>query len=112
LIDRISGRASFRRFDGARRRRTGLFTLVVAEPPSADGPPALAFAVARRIGGAVVRNRIRRRLRAVFAELDRRGELPRRWYLVVVHPPAVHADHQALHGAVVEALRRVTDVDR
>jgi ribonuclease P protein component len=30
-----------------------------------SGPPRVAYAVSRRVGGAVARNRIRRRLRAV-----------------------------------------------
>jgi ribonuclease P protein component len=35
-------------------------------------PPRVAFAIGRRVGGAVVRNRLRRRLR----ELARRSGLP------------------------------------
>ena len=34
-----------------------------------DGPPRVAFAVSRRAGSAVSRNRLRRRLRAVMREL-------------------------------------------
>ncbi|MCY3559761.1 MAG: ribonuclease P protein component [bacterium] len=34
-----------------------------------DGPPRVAVAVPRRAGSAVVRNRLRRRLRAVMREL-------------------------------------------
>ena len=42
------------------------------------GPPRVAFAIARRIGGAVVRNRLRRRLR----ELARRSALPEGVWMV------------------------------
>ena len=45
-------------------------------------PPRVGFAVGRTVGGAVVRNRIRRRLRAAFRELQRAGALPSGAYLV------------------------------
>jgi ribonuclease P protein component len=38
-------------------------------PGSDEAPPRVAFAVGRRVGTAVARNRIRRQLRAVVAEL-------------------------------------------
>jgi ribonuclease P protein component len=63
----------------------------------------VAFAVGRRAGGAVVRNRIRRRLRALFeAEVRARG-LPAGWYLVGVSPGLAEPSWpELLHG--VEAL--------
>lgn len=54
-------------------------------PPSATAPafpPRVAFAVAKGAGGAVVRNRIRRRLRAALRELQVREALPAGAYLV------------------------------
>jgi ribonuclease P protein component len=47
----------------------------------------LAFAVPRRVGNAVVRNRVRRRLRASFRELVRAGQAPAGAYLVRVKEP-------------------------
>jgi ribonuclease P protein component len=38
-------------------------------PGDAGQPPRVAFAVGRVVGGAVVRNRVRRRLRAISVEL-------------------------------------------
>ena len=38
-------------------------------PDDGDDPPRLACAVSRKVGSAVVRNRVRRRLRAAFEEL-------------------------------------------
>jgi ribonuclease P protein component len=40
----------------------------------------VAYAIGRAVGPAVVRNRVRRRLRALVAEEARRG-LPPGWYL-------------------------------
>jgi ribonuclease P protein component len=43
---------------------------------STDERCLVAFAVGRRTGTAVVRNRIRRRLRAALAEIGAAGDLP------------------------------------
>ncbi|MCU1496202.1 MAG: ribonuclease protein component [Acidimicrobiales bacterium] len=40
------------------------------------GTPRVAYAITKRVGGAVVRNRLRRRLRAICAELARDGSVP------------------------------------
>ena len=37
---------------------------------SDDAPVSVAYAISRQVGNAVVRNRIRRRLRALFDDLD------------------------------------------
>ena len=39
-------------------------------------PPTVAFAIGRVHGPAVIRNRLRRRLRAVCRDMSIRGELP------------------------------------
>jgi len=65
-------------------------------------PPRVAFAVGRRVGGAVVRNRLRRRLR----ELARRSALPGGVWLVSVAGDAAGASFAQLavcwDGAVTE----------
>ena len=52
-----------------------------------DRAAAVGFAIPRRVGGAVVRNRIKRRLRAEIAELERYGMLPGGDHLIRVHAP-------------------------
>ena len=64
LIWRVRDRASFRALAAGSRRRRGVLTVTCA-PAGTDGPPRVAYAVGRRVGGAVARNRVRRRLRAV-----------------------------------------------
>ena len=63
LIWRVTDRASFRALASGRRRRRGALT-VSCVAVAGNGPPRVAYAVGRGAGGAVARNRLRRRLRA------------------------------------------------
>lgn len=47
----------------------------------------MAFAIGRAYGPAVRRNRLRRRMRAVLAEIDRRTPLPTGMMLIGARPP-------------------------
>ena len=58
----------------------------------ASGTVRVAFAIPRAVGSAVVRNRIRRRLRAALGELD----APAGTYLVSATPAAAALDYRAL----------------
>lgn len=57
------------RTQGVRVRRGPLVATYLDQGPAA--PRRVGFALGRHLGGAVVRNRTRRRLRAVLAELVR-----------------------------------------
>ena len=71
--------------------------MTVTYLPHPDGPPRVAYAVGRRVGGAVARNRLRRRLRAVVAAAAPR--LAPGAYLVSAGP-----DLAALSPADLESL--------
>ncbi len=89
--------------------RRGLVTLTFL-PEASVGPPRLALAVGRRVGGAVVRNRVRRRLREAARHLAGSGALPAGAYLASVSPAAATASYDRLHDdleAAVGALRPV-----
>ena len=103
MIERIHGRATFRRFGpGARRFRRRPLTLVVADRDG--GPAAFAYAVSRRVGPAVVRNRLRRQLRAAAVEIDADQPVRPAWYLVVVHPSARGTGYRDLLSALRSTL--------
>ena len=76
---RITDRATFQALRTGRRARRGAISVTYL--PGA-APPRVGFAVGKGAGGAVVRNRIRRRLRAGLRELHGRGALPPGAYLV------------------------------
>ena len=81
---RISDRATFEALRSGRRMRRGAVsvTFVAPVPGAPPRPPRVAFAVGKGIGGAVVRNRVRRRLRAAARALQQRGRLPEGAYLL------------------------------
>jgi ribonuclease P protein component len=61
----------------------------------ATEPPRVAFAVGRTVGNAVVRNRVRRRMRVAVRE--HRALLEPGWgYLVRVGPAAAHTTYSDL----------------
>jgi len=78
--------------------------------PEETGPPRVAYAVGRRIGGAVRRNRLRRRLRAVVADLA--PELRPGAYLVGAAPEAADLPFGELKAVVSRAVRAVSGTDQ
>jgi ribonuclease P protein component len=67
-------------------------------------PPRIAFAVGRPVGNAVVRNRVRRRLRAAVREQDALLE-PGWGYLVHAAPASADATYRELSDALHVILR-------
>jgi ribonuclease P protein component len=65
-MERLRRRADFKAVAGGRRVSRPGFVLQALKIPGNDAsrPPRVGFTVTRKIGNAVVRNRIRRRLRA------------------------------------------------
>jgi ribonuclease P protein component len=98
-VRRAATFAELRR-DG-RRVRSGPLT-VTWLPGPAEQPPQLAFAIGRRVGNAVVRNRLRRRLRSLFAELG--SQLLPGTFLVGAAPAAATLDHGELRRLLSNAL--------
>ena len=77
LIWRVRDRATFEALARARRHRAGPVSLRFLTDGS-DDPPRVAYAIGRRVGIAVERNRTRRRLRAPRSALARRPPAPGR----------------------------------
>jgi ribonuclease P protein component len=76
-------------------------------PGSPTEPPRVAYAVGRTVGPAVVRNRVRRRLRAITGQscnLLRPGA-----YLIRAAPAAANESYGDLSATVSTALRSLPD---
>jgi ribonuclease P protein component len=70
MIDRLTGKREFVVLQQhGQRRRSGPLWRVYA-PDAGMGSASVAFALPRALGSAVVRNRIRRRLRAALRVVD------------------------------------------
>lgn len=75
--------------------------------PAAAGPATVGFVVSRQVGPAVIRNRVKRRLRHLMA--DRLDRLPAGAKAVVrANPAAAGADSAELAADLDAALRRLT----
>ncbi len=126
LIWRIRDRRTFvaLRQHGVRVRSGPLTITALLDPPppappapaagagapagtvSPTDPPRVAFAIGRKVGHAVVRNRLRRQLRAICAELAGVSLLPGA-YLVSVRPAATELSYAELRTDVQRALSRL-----
>lgn len=71
---------------------------------STDGRLLVAFAIGRRTGTAVVRNRIRRRLRAALDEMARSGTIPAGAAIISAGPGAAGAPFAVLRRDLGRAL--------
>ncbi|MXX93945.1 MAG: ribonuclease P protein component [Chloroflexi bacterium] len=107
---RLRRREEFRRAlrDGKRARDALLsITAVRSELPNADS--RYGFAIPKRVGGAVVRNRIKRRLRAIVGKSDH----PKGWdYVIYAFPAAANATSEKLAGSVNRLVRRLKPGNR
>jgi len=69
--------------------------------------PRFGFTITKKLGNAVVRNRIRRRLKTALRELAGTHAASDMDYVVVARSPAFDQDFAALKTDLAEALRRV-----
>jgi ribonuclease P protein component len=101
VIGRIQDRTTFQRFRSeARRARAG--ELWCAALVDDERPARVAYAIGKAVGPAVVRNRLRRRLRAIVrnrAELVSSGS-----YLIGARPAAAHLTFEELDAMFITLL--------
>lgn len=109
---RVRGRDSFRRLTRTpvRAAAGGVRVARTSAPKDDPGAVAVAFAVSRRHGPAVRRNRIRRRLRAATRELTASGSVAPGTYLI--SPKSVSTAEVPFHELrddLAAAMSRVTE---
>lgn len=111
MIGRIHERREFERLSRhGRRARTETLWCRYLDEPQAE-PPRIAFAIGRAVGPAVVRNRLRRRLRALAAEHARADAvvplLPHGSLLIGARPAAAERSFEELGVELTTMLRTV-----
>jgi ribonuclease P protein component len=106
-VGRITRRAAFAELQRSRTRGASgpvRVTYVPATPGTPGVFPQVGYAIGRHCGGAVVRNSLRRRARAVVQEAAR--ELPKGTYLLRLEPAAAAQAPDDFRRDVAVALRK------
>ncbi len=111
MVEPVTTHRAFSALSHSRvRARSGPLWIVCAEtqpagaPDAASGAVRVAYAIGRSVGSAVVRNRLRRRLRAVIADLERTGALAPGLYLIGARPSAATASFDSLRADLHHAV--------
>ena len=104
-LQTLRGDKDFRRVlsEGRRRHLDGL---VVVRSPGKPGPSRLGFVVSKRLGNAVERNRIRRRLRHAVKSQDLQ---PGNDYVIIAKKQIAEASHQMLLDWIAMGVEGVRD---
>lgn len=107
---RVRDRATMLALRRSRQRvRSGPLTVTFV-PGDPGTPPQVAYAIGRKAGGAVVRNRLRRRLRAIVAELA--PALRPGAYLLGATAEATRLSFEELRAVVVDAVQAIPNGHR
>jgi ribonuclease P protein component len=100
-------RADFLRANNGKRAATPGFVLLVSDREDRDDLIRVGFTVTKKIGGAVVRNRMKRRFRALAREILPSAGLPGADHVMIGRAGGIERDYQLLRRDLTGALERV-----
>lgn len=104
----LQKRADYLKAASARRQGTGGFLLQARDRADGDPRSRIGFTASKKIGNAVLRNRAKRRLRALAREVLAPHALPGWDYVLVARPEAtVSRPYADLRADLEQALRIV-----
>ena len=104
--ERLRRRAEFQRcYKQGRRLHGSLMTLHLIEPAESVNHPRLGITVTRKVGGAVVRHRIKRQIREIYRRWGKRRQLAPYDMVVHVKPAAREAEFAELQSEIHRLLR-------
>src|SRR3954451_20465719 len=99
--------ADFLAANVGRRVSTPGFVLLVRDRKDADPAMRVGFTVTKKIGGAVVRNRMKRRFRALAREIVPAKGLPGADHVMIGRARGVERDYGLLRSELADALDRL-----
>jgi ribonuclease P protein component len=112
-VGRLKRRADFLRVAAVRRKwaAPGLILQVAAQPQSESEGAAseairVGFTASRKVGNAVKRNRARRRLKALVAEMIANGANPGLDLVLIARPSTVDRPFDELRRDLQQSLQR------
>ncbi|HXC74198.1 MAG TPA: ribonuclease P protein component [Sphingomicrobium sp.] len=100
-------RADFLAANGGRRVPTPGFILLVRDRKDSDPSMRVGFTVTKKIGGAVVRNRMKRRFRALAREIVPARGFPGSDHVMIGRDKGVERDFGLLRVELADALDRL-----
>lgn len=103
----LKRRADFLRVAAARLRMATPGLIVQAAPGPAGGAVRVGFTATRKLGGAVARNRAKRRLRAAAGEVLAERARPGMDYVLIARRETAERPYPALVADLETALRRL-----
>lgn len=83
------------------------FVLLVRDRRDGDAAMRVGYTVTKKIGNAVVRNRMKRRLRALSRELLPMGGVPGADHVLIGRNGGIERDFALLRGELAKALRKL-----
>ncbi len=103
---RLTRRAEFQRAQRGKRLNSTAFALQAFRRPDGEteAGPRVGFTVTKKVGCAVVRNRIRRRLREAIKTLPADAPEPDHDYVVLAREAALRAEFATLTEALGRAF--------
>jgi ribonuclease P protein component len=103
----IKKRADFLAANAGQRATTPGFILLVRDRADADPSMRVGFTVTRKIGGAVVRNRMKRRFRALAREIVPSKGFPGSDHVMIGRAKGIERDFSLLRSELAGALDRL-----
>lgn len=103
----LKRRADFLRVAATRLRAVTPGLILQAAPGLTGGAIGIGFTATRKLGGAVVRNRAKRRLRAVAAGVLAKRGRPGTDYVLIARRDTAERPYAALVADLETALRRL-----
>ena len=100
-------RSDFLAANAGRRAATKGFVLLVRDRGDDDPQMRVGFTVTKKIGGAVVRNRMKRRFRALAREIMPVHGFSGSDHVMIGRPTGIERDFALLRSDLTSALERV-----